>query len=64
MPRTFKCSFCGRNFNNTTGLMHVKNDGTIVYLCSRRCRVSMLSFKRDPRKMKWTEYYGKREKGR
>lgn len=44
--------------------MHVKNDGTILYFCSRRCRVSTLSFKRDSRKLKWTAYYGKREKGR
>ena len=40
------------------------NDGTILYFCSRRCRVSTLSFKRDSRKLKWTAYYGKREKGR
>jgi large subunit ribosomal protein L24e len=44
--------------------MHVKNDGTILYFCSRRCRVSTLKFKRDSRKLKWTAYYGKREKGR
>ena len=64
MPKTFKCSFCGKNFSNTTGVMHVKNDGTLFYFCSRRCRVSNVSFKRDSRKLKWTEYYGKREKGR
>lgn len=63
MPKNFKCSFCGKNFPNTTGMMHVKNDGTLVYFCSRRCRVSTLSFGRDSRKFKWTAYYGKREKG-
>jgi len=64
MPRNFKCSFCGKNFPNTTGLMHVKGDGTLVYFCSRRCRVSTIKFNRDPRKLKWTVYYGKRERGR
>ena len=64
MPRTLKCSFCGKSFLNTTGMMHVKNDGTLVYFCSRRCRVSSVTMKRDSRKMQWTAYYGKREKGR
>jgi large subunit ribosomal protein L24e len=64
MPKNFKCSFCGKNFNSTTGMMHVRNDGTLLYFCSRRCRISSLSFGRDSRKLKWTAYYGKREKGR
>ncbi len=58
----------GRRYGTETligdGLMHVRNDGTILYFCSRRCRVSNLSFDRDSRKLKWTAYYGKREKGR
>jgi len=43
--------------------MYVKRDGTIYWFCSRKCRVSMLEFRRDPRKLKWTEYYGKKERG-
>ncbi|MEM4968950.1 MAG: hypothetical protein QXU63_04645, partial [Nitrososphaerota archaeon] len=32
---------------------------TLLWFCSRKCRVSMVEFKRDPRKLKWTTYYGK-----
>ncbi|PCN51147.1 50S ribosomal protein L24e [Candidatus Geothermarchaeota archaeon ex4572_27] len=59
MPQTHVCSFCGREFPHGTGVMYVKNDGTIYWFCSRKCRVSMLEFKRDPRKFKWTAKYVK-----
>lgn len=39
--------------------MYVKIDGTILWFCSRKCRISMLEFKRDPRKFKWTKKYVK-----
>lgn len=64
MPRTFKCSFCGKGFSSATGLMYVRSDGSISYFCSRRCRVSLLSFGRDQRKFKWTSYYGRKERGK
>ena len=63
MPRVRRCSFCGVDIPPGTGLMYVKRDGTIYWFCSRKCRVSMLEFRRDPRKLKWTAYYGKRERG-
>lgn len=59
MPQTHICSFCGREFPHGIGIMYVKNDGTILWFCSRKCRVSMLEFKRDPRKFKWTKKYVK-----
>lgn len=64
MPRNFKCSFCGHESQQAAGLMYVKNDGSILHFCSRRCRKSMLQFKRDPRVLKWTAYYGKKERGK
>lgn len=61
------CSFCGYEIPPGTGIMYVKNDGTVLWFCSRKCRISMLEFKRDPRKLKWTKKYvkgGVRKHGR
>ncbi len=64
MPRVRRCSFCGQEFPPGTGIMHVKNDGTILWFCSKKCRKSSIKFRRDSRKLPWTEYFGKEEKGR
>jgi len=39
--------------------MFVRNDGTILWFCSSKCRKSMLNLKRDPKKLKWTAFYMK-----
>jgi large subunit ribosomal protein L24e len=62
MPKTHRCTFCGKSFPQGTGLMYVKNDGTIYWFCSSKCRKSLLKLKRDARKFKWTAYHGKEEK--
>lgn len=54
MPRTFKCSFCSSDIGAGTGLMHVKNDGTILRFCSSKCRENMLGLKRISRHHKWS----------
>jgi len=64
MPKPKKCSFCGNNFPAGTGMIFVKNDGTLLWLCSSKCRKSSLKLKRDSRKFKWTKYFGKEEKGK
>ncbi len=64
MPKAYKCSFCGKDFPPATGSLHVKNDGTVFYFCSSKCRKSVLSLKRDSRRLKWTKYYRKKERGR
>ncbi|RLG99465.1 50S ribosomal protein L24e [Candidatus Bathyarchaeota archaeon] len=64
MPRKHKCSFCGHEFPQGTGMMYVRNDGTILWFCSSKCRKSALKLHRDSRKVKWTAYYGKEEKGK
>ncbi len=51
------CAFCASSIEAGTGTMYVKNDGSILWFCSRKCRVSMVDFKRNPRKLKWTERY-------
>jgi large subunit ribosomal protein L24e len=64
MPKNRKCSFCGAEFPAGTGMMYVRNDGTILWFDSNKCKKSSLQFKRDARKLKWTTYYGKEEKGK
>jgi len=39
--------------------MLVKNDGTVIWMCSSKCRKNMLVLKRDPRRLKWTKKYVK-----
>jgi large subunit ribosomal protein L24e len=55
-----KCSFCGKPIEMGTGLAFVRNDGTMLWFCSSKCRKSMLDLKRDPRKLKWTDKHPKR----
>jgi len=44
--------------------MYVKNDGTILWYCSNKCRKNSLKLRRDSRKLKWTDHYGKKERGK
>ncbi|MCQ8892403.1 MAG: 50S ribosomal protein L24e [Candidatus Methanosuratincola sp.] len=53
MVRIQKCSFCSHEIPAGTGLMYVKNDGTILRFCSSKCRKNMLELKRVPRDLKW-----------
>ena len=39
--------------------MLVKNDGTVFWFCSSKCKKNMLVLKRDPRRLKWTKIYVK-----
>lgn len=64
MPKTRKCSFCGSEFPGGTGMMYVRNDGSILWFCSSKCRKNSLKLGRDARKLKWTAYFGKEEKGK
>ncbi len=53
MVRIFKCSFCNQEIEAGTGLMYVKNDGTILRFCSSKCRKNLLKLKRAARHLKW-----------
>jgi large subunit ribosomal protein L24e len=64
MPRSRPCSFCGHDFLQNIGQMYVRNDGTVLWFCSSKCRKNSLKLGRDPRKLKWTKYFGKEEKGK
>ena len=64
MPKPLRCTFCGHEFNAGTGMIYVKNDGSVLRFCSSKCRKSALDLKRDPRKLKWTGYYQKEERSK
>ncbi|ARM75843.1 MULTISPECIES: 50S ribosomal protein L24e [Acidianus] len=56
-PITHKCNYCGKEILPGTGMMYVRNDGTILWFCSSKCRKYMLKYHKDPRKLKWTSSY-------
>ncbi|MBS7650084.1 MAG: 50S ribosomal protein L24e [Candidatus Bathyarchaeia archaeon] len=61
MPRTFKCSFCGKEYPPASGIAYFRNDGSILYFCSTKCRKNLLKLGRDPRKLKWTKHFSRKE---
>ena len=60
MLRKYRCSFCGHDIDRTTGIIFVKEDNSILRFCSLKCKKSMVTMKRNPRKLKWTKYYEKK----
>ncbi|RLG75727.1 MAG: 50S ribosomal protein L24 [Thermoprotei archaeon] len=60
MPKVHKCSFCGSEIPPGTGMMYVKNDGTVLWFCSSKC-FKYFKMGRDPKRLPWTKMYlGKR----
>ncbi len=58
-----KCVFCGREGEDFRGTYLIKNDGTMSYYCSSKCRKNHLKLGRDKRKLKWTSaFYESRER--
>lgn len=45
-----KCSFCGTMYDIPRGLTFIKNDGTVKYFCSSKCRKN---FNMGRRKVTW-----------
>jgi len=52
-----KCIFCGKEESPHRGLHLIKNDGSISYYCSSKCRHNSIKLGRDSRKVRWTEAY-------
>lgn len=52
-----QCSFCGKNEYAFKGVHLIKNDGSVAYFCSSKCRVNALKLRRDKRKVMWTTAY-------
>ena len=60
-----KCVFCGKEKSPHKGIHLIKNDGSVSYFCSSKCRRNVLNLGRDRRKIRWTEAFHKeREKNR
>ncbi|MDW8435984.1 MAG: 50S ribosomal protein L24e [Candidatus Caldarchaeum sp.] len=55
MVTIHKCAFCEREFVHGRGMLFVRNDGTLLWFCSRKCRIYMIEQKKDARKVKWTK---------
>ena len=55
------CNFCGKEIKKGTGKIFVKDNGTVLHFCSRKCEKNMLELKRDSRKFKWTSFFVKGE---
>lgn len=49
-----KCTFCGKETNPIKGVHIVKNDGSVDFFCSSKCRKNSVKLKRDKKKFKWT----------
>lgn len=60
MVKKFTCSFCGCGIEPGTGMIYVKNDGSLLYLCSSKCRKNAVLLRRRARKLKWTDVYEER----
>ncbi|MFX0079574.1 MAG: 50S ribosomal protein L24e [Candidatus Hermodarchaeota archaeon] len=60
MVKKYTCSFCGTDIEPGTGSIHVKGDGSLLYLCSSKCRRNETYLKRRARRLKWTEVYEER----
>lgn len=52
-----KCVFCGKEEHHFKGVNLIKNDGTVNFYCSSKCRKNALNLKRDRRKLKWALAY-------
>ncbi|MEM1542300.1 MAG: 50S ribosomal protein L24e [Ignisphaera sp.] len=50
------CSYCSNEIEPGTGLMFVRNDGTIMWFCSSKC-LKNYRLGRDPKKLPWTKSY-------
>ncbi len=63
MVGTKKCIFCGKDIEPGTGSAYVRTkDGTLLWFCSKKCKVSMLKKGMKPRVTKWTNEFEKGKK--
>lgn len=57
-----KCSFCGVEISQGTGLIYVQKDAKVLNFCSRKCEKNLLKLNRKARTTKWTDSFVKGEK--
>ncbi len=60
MVGTQRCVFCGKDIEPGTGVAFVRTkDGSVMWFCSNKCRVSTMEKRFRPRDTKWTTAYQK-----
>ncbi len=52
-----KCIFCGCEQEDFRGTYLIKNEGSVVYYCSSKCKKNHLKLGRDKRKIRWAEAF-------
>ncbi len=52
-----KCTFCGIQIPEGTGIIFAKKDGTIFNFCSNKCKKASQDKKFKAHKTRWTETY-------
>ncbi|MBD3353092.1 MAG: 50S ribosomal protein L24e [Candidatus Lokiarchaeota archaeon] len=57
MVKVKKCDFCGYNIQPGEGTTYIRNDGSILNFCCKKCRLARLKYKKNPRKTRWTKYF-------
>ncbi|RZN64537.1 MAG: 50S ribosomal protein L24e [Candidatus Methanoliparum thermophilum] len=55
MTEEFNCNFCEAKIPIGKGKVYVKNNGTVLRFCSKKCQKNMLKLGRVPRKVKWVK---------
>lgn len=54
--RESRCAFCGREYELGTGRQLAKNDGSMQFFCSSKCRKNH-TLKRSPIHTRWTQRF-------
>jgi len=49
-----KCVFCGKEEEDYKGVYLIKNEGSVLYYCSSKCKKNHVGLRRDRRKIRWT----------
>lgn len=52
-----KCVFCGKEEHSFKGIHLIKNDGSVNFFCSGKCRKNAVKLGRDKKRLKWTEAF-------
>ena len=55
-----KCTFCGEDIPQGTGMIYVFKSGKTAMFCSSKCRKNQLKLKRKAIHTKWTKRFIKK----
>ena len=56
MYKMVKCVFCGKEEYSFKGIHLIKNDGSVNFFCSSKCKKNAIKLKRDKKKLRWTNF--------